>query len=207
MPATSCCLVHGSYRKYALQDFFFPVTGATASCDTRRVAKGVENPVLTAYVRFELIGDRKDVTAVAVELGQNKQWVINVRDGHRGVGAKAMQDLADRLFSGSLDKLRHAAERHAREHSERIAWVMADAAENRRERAIALVYEDTGTPVEVLRQWAETIKLPPEATTLDWVRALNDAAQPGPPRPVEPGVRRRAERDAPERRRAGPGST
>lgn len=191
---------------YAAQDLFSPVTGATGPCDARNVAKGVENPALTAYVRFEIIGDRKDVTAIAKELDLTKQWVINVREGHRGVGGSSMRKLADKYFGGSLDKLWHRAERYAKEHPEQIAWVMADAATDRRERAIALVYEDTGTPPEVLAQWAAKIDLAQKASTLDWVRALEAAAEPEDrPRPVERPTprgepagrgRRKAERDS-----------
>lgn len=202
--------VNGSYREYAVQDLFSPVTVATASCDARSVAKGVENPELTAYVRFHLIGDRTDVTALGKELGQNKQWIINVRQGQRGVGARAMQDIANRHFDGSLDALLHAAKVYASKHREHVAAVMVTAAERNRDRAIALVFEDVGTPLKVLRQYAEKIELPPDAPTLQWVRAINDAIEGRPLRgrerpvpsvptpPAEPRApgRRRAERDS-----------
>ncbi len=77
------------------------------------------DPAITAYVRHVVIGlDNTEPTKVAARLGVSGAWVVNVRDGHRGVGLDALRKIAAAHFDGSLDRLEHAARDWAAEHPE-----------------------------------------------------------------------------------------
>lgn len=77
------------------------------------------DPAITAYVRHVVIGlDNAEPTKVAARLGVSGAWVVNVRDGHRGVGLDALRKIAAAHFDGSLDRLEQAARDWAAEHPE-----------------------------------------------------------------------------------------
>lgn len=79
------------------------------------------DPAVTAYVRHVVIGlDNSEPTKTAARLGVSGAWVVNVRDGHRGVGLDALRKIAQADFGGSLDRLEAAARAWAAAHPEAL---------------------------------------------------------------------------------------
>lgn len=82
------------------------------------------DPAITAYVRHVVIGlDNAEPTKVAARLGVSGAWVVNVRDGHRGVGLDALRKIAAADFDGSLDRLERAARDWSTAHPEAVEGV------------------------------------------------------------------------------------
>lgn len=82
-----------------------------------RMATTQEDPVLTAYVRHVIIGLKNtEPTKLARELGVSGAFVVNVRDGTRGVGYGSLQKIAKARFNESIDALKKAAHDWAKEN-------------------------------------------------------------------------------------------
>ncbi|MBX3131616.1 MAG: hypothetical protein KF718_33170 [Polyangiaceae bacterium] len=148
------------------------------------MAKGVQHPELTAYVRFAVIGDEVGPQEGAKLIGfrwtdvkgatRARAYVAGLRSG-KGVGLEKAQMIADAVTSGSVDVLLARASEWARKNPDKVRLVQRPGSVNRLAQAIDLLVEDRNLKPAVLERLARESGLASEDhSTLGYVRALTE---------------------------------